>query len=310
MSLRYRRICQRVGKSLARALPAVLLLLAFAWPAWGQPGAAAGSAGKFTRGLLWKIERADGQASYLYGTMHTSDPRVTKLAAPVRAAFERTSSFTMELLINADGVAAMAEAMFFQNGQTLSAVLGTGLYQQAKEALLQQGLPTHDLDRKKPWVVIMLLNAPRAEIGLPLDLRLQLEATLAGKATYGLETMPEQIAVFNGLPLADQVLLLRDTLRYQAHVAQQFDQLLEAYLARDLAALVKTLRTPERDGADAFDTMMERLLDRRNRVMFERMRPQLRAGNAFIAVGAAHLPGENGLLQLLENAGYRVSAVH
>ncbi len=293
-----------------RSLAALLALLAVGAFTWPEKDAGAESTGRFTRGLLWKIEPAGGHPSFLYGTMHTADPRVTTLPAPVRSAFDQASSFTMELLINADGMASMAEAMFFQNGQTLSTVLGPQLYRQAEQALTDQGLPTHDLERKKPWVVIMLLSAPRVEFGLPLDLRLQLQATLEGKPTFGLESMQEQIAVFNGLPLPDQVMLLKDTLRYQAHVARQFEQLLQSYLARDLAALIKVLRTPERDSTDAFDTMMERLLDRRNRVMLERMRPRLQEGNAFIAVGAAHLPGEGGLLQLLTNAGYRVSAVY
>lgn len=295
---------------LCRSCAALLALLALGALGWPEKNAGAESTGRFTRGLLWKIEPAGGHPSFLYGTMHTADPRVTTLPAPVRSAFDQASSFTIELLINADGMVSMAEAMFFPNGQTLSTVLGPQLYRQAEQALTDQGLPTHDLERKKPWVVIMLLSAPRVEFGLPLDLRLQLQATLEGKPTFGLESMQEQIAVFNGLPLPDQVMLLKDTLRYQAHVARQFEQLLQAYLARDLAALIKVLRTPERDSTDAFDTMMERLLDRRNRVMLERMRPRLQEGNAFIAVGAAHLPGEGGLLQLLTNAGYRVSAVY
>ncbi len=201
----------------------------------------------------------------------------------------------------------MAEAMFFTEGKSLSAVLGQELYEQTRQAVAATGLTTHDLDRQKPWVVVMLLSTPRAELGLPLDMQLQLQATLQGKEIYGLETMSEQIAVFNDMSMVDQVDLLKEALALHVELGRQFDVLMQAYLARDLAQLMAIVDQPKQQRSDAFAAMMDRLLGRRNTVMLERMRARLQEGNAFIAVGAAHLPG---LLQLLEDAGYRVSAVY
>jgi uncharacterized protein YbaP (TraB family) len=264
-------------------------------------------ASRFSKGLLWKIEPAQGPPSHLFGTIHSADPRVTQLASPVKSVFDQATSFTMELLINANGVASMAEAMFFAEDKSLSAVLGQKLYEQTRQAVAATGLATHDLDRQKPWVVVMLLSTPRAQLGLPLDMLLQLQATLQGKAIYGLETMNEQIAVFNDMSMADQVALLKDTLVQHVELTRHFDALMQAYLARDLAQLMEIVDQPKRQRSDAFTAMMDRLLSRRNAVMLQRMRVRLREGNAFIAVGAAHLPG---LLQLLEDAGYRVSTVY
>ena len=264
-------------------------------------------ASRFRQGLLWKIETVQGEPSHLFGTIHSSDPRVTQLAPPVKSAFDRATSFTMELLINANGVASMAEAMFFAEGKSLSAVLGQDLYEQTRQAVAAIGLATHDLDRQKPWVVVMLLSTPRAQLGLPLDMQLQLQATLQGKAIYGLETMGEQIAVFNDMSMSDQIDLLKDALAQHAELTRQFDALLQAYLARDLAQLMAIVDQPKRKRSDAFAAMMDRLLRQRNALMLERMQVRLNEGNAFIAVGAAHLPG---LLRLLEDAGYRVSAVY
>ncbi|MFQ5937449.1 MAG: TraB/GumN family protein, partial [Acidiferrobacterales bacterium] len=172
------------------------------------------------------------------------------------------------------------------------------------------GLSARDLDKKKPWVVIMLLSTPRAQTGLPLDMRLQLEATLQGKPIYGLETMAEQIAVFNDMSMKDQVALLRDTLDQRQEVARQFDTLMHAYLDRDLVKLMSIVNGPRKQKSGAFVAMMDRLLTRRNEIMLARMRERLEEGNAFIAVGAAHLPGQAGLLQLLEDMGYGVSVVY
>jgi uncharacterized protein YbaP (TraB family) len=283
------------------------LTAAAATPRADARSTGAGKSDRFSRGLLWKIEGAQGQPSHIFGTIHSPDPRVTQLAPSVRSVFDQAASFTMELLINANGVASMAEAMFFTEGKSLSAVLGQELYEQTRQAVAATGLATDDLDRQKPWVVVMLLSTPRAQLGLPLDMQLQLQATLQGKAIYGLETMNEQIAVFNDMSMADQVALLKETLVLHIELTRQFDVLMQAYLARDLEQLMAIVDQPKRQRSDAFVAMMDRLLGRRNAVMLERMRARLREGNAFIAVGAAHLQG---LLQLLEDAGYRVSVVY
>ncbi|MFQ5994239.1 MAG: TraB/GumN family protein [Acidiferrobacterales bacterium] len=266
---------------------------------------------KFSKGLLWKIETAGRAPSYLFGTIHSADPRITTLPDVVRSRFDRASSFTMEMLISGTGIATMAEAMFFEGRQTLRAVIGDELYSQAKQALVDHGLPTRDLNKKKPWVVIMLLSIPQAEAGLPLDMLLQLEATVQGKPTYGLESMAEQIAVFDGMPLDDQIALLRDTMQMRVEVRRQFEELLQAYRDRDLHALIELVYGYKSAAtAEAYESMLERLLTRRNLVMVKRMAPRLNEGNAFIAVGAAHLPGESGLLNLLERAGYRLSPLY
>lgn len=130
------------------------------------------------------------------------------------------------------------------------------------------------------------------------------------KPTYGLETMDEQLQVFDGLPIQDQVQLLREALKYQSHNAEQMDQLMKAYLNRDLAALAAVSDQYQSRAGSAYDKLMDRLLAKRNHRMLERMQPRLIEGSAFIAVGALHLPGREGLLTLLENNGYRVSPIY
>ncbi len=269
-----------------------------------------GRLAKFSQGLLWKIESPGREASYLFGTMHSADPRVTNVHQSVRDALNNASSFTMELLFNGASISSMAEAMFFAKGQSLRATIGDELFEQAKQAMVEHGFTSHGLDSKKPWVVIMMLNTPRAEPGLALDLLLQLEATLQGKPTFGLETMEEQIGVFNDMSMEDQVILLRHAVHIHGEITREFERLVETYRSGDLNGLMELVRGYKDEEGGAYDAMLERLLTRRNRVMVERMAPRLKEGNAFIAVGAAHLPGENGLLDLLERAGYRVSAVY
>ncbi|MFQ5545722.1 MAG: TraB/GumN family protein [Acidiferrobacterales bacterium] len=269
-----------------------------------------GRLAKFSRGLLWKIESPGREASYLFGTMHSADPRVTDVHQSVRDALNNASSFTMELLFNGASISSMAEAMFFAKDRSLRATVGDELFEQTKQAMVDHGFPTRGLDSKKPWVAIMMLNTPPAEPGLALDLLLQLEATLQGKPTFGLETMEEQIGVFNNMSMEDQITLLRHAVRTHGEITREFERLVQIYRSGDLNGLVELVRGYKDEEGGAYDAMLERLLTRRNHVMVERMAPRLKEGNAFIAVGAAHLPGENGLLDLLDRAGYRVSAVY
>ena len=269
----------------------------------------AGKRQDFTHGLLWKIETPGSSASYLFGTYHSSDPRITTLPCPVQEVFDRSASYTMEVIANGAGIVSMAEAMFFSDGKTLKAVLGEALYQETRRAIGNTGAAS-SIDNMKPWAVMMTLSAPREGHGLFLDMALQLTATRRGKPTYGLETMQEQIAVFNGMSLDDQIVLLRDTVQNYQTTQSAMEDLTQAYLKRDLGALLALAEKFKPKDARVYDAMMDRLLTKRNINMAERMRVRLKEGNAFVAVGALHLPGDTGLLRLLANNGYRITRVY
>jgi uncharacterized protein YbaP (TraB family) len=288
-----------------------------AWSADCRPVAEERSAarpGDFRRGILWKIESTGHAPSHLFGTYHSNDPRITRLPCPVQSVFQASTSYTMELIFNGAAFSSMGEAMFFapSDKRTLKDVLGEPLYQDTLRALKDcRCALTESIPRMKPWAVFMRLGSPRPSgRGLPLDLALQWDATLAGKPTYGLETMKEQVAVFDGMTIEDQVVLLRETLNSLKLAPQAMDALTRAYLARDLAGLAALNNELRPADARVHDRLMQRLLTERNHHMAERMRERLAEGNAFIAVGALHLPGDDGLLQLLSKAGYRVSRVY
>jgi len=276
------------------------------------PAEAAADAGKrFDQGLLWKIETRGAPPSYLFGTFHSNDPRITRLPCPVERVFDGTGSYTMEVIMNGAGMVTMAKSMFFSDGNTLRKVLGEPLYRDTVRAAgLDPDTNPGSLDNMKPWAVMMMLLGPREGSGLFLDMALQFRATRQGKSTYGLESMDEQIAVFNDLSLEDQVVLLKDAVQNARLSTAVMEELTQAYLKRDLVALQALQDKYKPADTRVQDEMNRRLLVRRNHLMAERLQPRLREGNAFIAVGALHLPGNDGLLHLLSKAGYRVTVVY
>jgi hypothetical protein len=268
-------------------------------------------AAKHAKGLLWKIEKTGVMPSYLFGTIHSDDPRVTALPDAVATAFDNSHSFTMEALIDSSSsILEMAEAMFFNDTRTLAGVLGKELYMRTIQAMHQHGLPVEGIEKQKPWVVIMALSMPQPKTGQFLDLMLKTRATLRDKPVYGLESVKEQIAVFDDLPMEEQITLLKETLGAQDKIEAQFEELTRAYLQRDLMGLMEITEEHNPKPDALAERFMDRLLAQRNVRMAERLTPRLKEGNAFIAVGAAHLPGPQGLLNLLEKVGYRVTSIY
>jgi hypothetical protein len=228
----------------------------------------------------------------------------------VARTLDDSERFVMEAMLDGDSLVQMAETMFFTDGRTLEQVIGRKLYTESVKALSARGISTLGVEKQKPWAVMMALSTPPPRTGEFLDLVLQARATRQNLPVSGLETVAEQLAIFDGLPLPQQIALLEDTVRMQADLDREFEALHNAYLARDLAAIVAISEKHQPGDERLYNEVMDRLLDQRNRRMAERMAPLLKQGGAFIAVGAAHLPGETGLLRLLEKAGYRVTAVY
>ena len=274
--------------------------------------------GAFTEGLLWKIEASGssphaGAPSYLFGTMHSDDPRIATVPAKVQQALTASESFCMEMVADMTAMMTMSKSMVFTNGKTLQTVIGEQLFAQLTPLMMKRGIPTQALAMFKPWAVYLTLSVPTQKTGMFLDLVLYESAKQQNKPVCGLETAEEQVSVFEKMSLEDQIMFLKQIVKDPHALDKQLEQLTEKYLARDIAGLATLSQefdevTPqEQKSTEAF---LRRIIDDRNVRMVERMLPRLKQGSAFIAVGALHLPGEKGILQLLMERGYIVSVVY
>ncbi|MGD8514697.1 MAG: TraB/GumN family protein [Granulosicoccaceae bacterium] len=262
------------------------------------------------RGLLWQISSAQGKTSYLFGTIHVDDPAVINLPTPVSSAFNRCDSLTLELLPNPDLAQQSIGIMLFQDGRTLASVAGNDIARRSVQALAARGMPRDMVMRMKPWAVMVTLSVPENNTGQFLDFRLYERAIKRGMHTHALETYTEQVGIFDAMSMREQTRLLENTLDELDTLPGFFRRLTQAWLTRDLKALqaISDEQMPADDPTSA--RLMHDLVDKRNRNMLERIQPRLREGNAFIAVGALHLPGEEGLINLLRGQGYTVTALY
>ncbi len=271
----------------------------------------------FSDGVLWRVERADGAASYVFGTLHSRDERVTALPQQVSDAFAASQTLAIECILDNPAILKVTRAMLLPSGERLDASLSAAQVARLKDVAADYHMPFTMVTRFKPWGAMMLFSVPpteqlRAASGLKaLDEQLRAQAEAAGKAVFGLETVDEQIDALDGMVPADQMLMLDSTLQQAAGIEGRFAALRDAYLARNLMTVYGLLSAEKNDDATgAVGRFERRLIIDRNRRMVERMEQLLRQGNAFVAVGALHLPGDHGILQLLSDDGYQVTRVY
>ncbi|MDO9372605.1 MAG: TraB/GumN family protein [Gammaproteobacteria bacterium] len=304
-------------KTLRRLLVPLLLWAPLAAPvllhaAPLQTASTTASAATFSKGLLWKIERPGVKPSYVFGTIHSEDARVLAVPPMVQQTFDGAKSFTMEVVLDEAVSQQMAARMFLGSGPDLKSLLGAELFERAAVLMANYGMPREAVQKLKPWVVFTTLSLPKPQAGLFLDLVLQVNAAQQGKPVYGLESADEQLAVFDGMALQDQITLLKEAVENYAQLTQELQQTIERYLARDLAGMEQLSNDESSKLGDArlVETINRRMIYDRNVRMVERMTPRLKEGNAFVAIGSLHLPGDQGVLRLLQRRGYSVSVMY
>lgn len=263
------------------------------------------------QGLLWEIIPGSGSASYLLGTIHSEDPRVTQLPTPVQEKFDQARIFCAEMQMDSTTQVKMTQGMLYLNGQKLDKQIDPELYQQTASLIEGYGIPEQMVPMLKPWAAGLLLSVPKPESGMFLDYVLYQTAQEQGKELCGLETPAEVVELFDNTPMKTQINLLRVAVREHSNLEKMVEEMLDLYLARDLNGLLEySEKELEKSGKDVSALVNDSLIEQRNRNMLETMQAQLTKGNAFIAVGALHLPGDVGLLRMLEEQGYRVKAIY
>jgi uncharacterized protein YbaP (TraB family) len=197
------------------------------------------------QGILWQIEGGAAAPSYLFGTMHSTDPEIATPPAPVAERLHQANSLTVEIVMNPEVVMQLAMAMVLTDGRTLDGIVGPELFEQVTEVGAGYGLQRQQLKLFKPWVLMAMFSLPPAEMvraaqgGKSLDEVLQIEAAARGTAVHGLESAEEQIAVLQSPSEADLYRLM------QEQVAASDPHLM--------------------------DSFVDNLIDRRNLLMVERM---------------------------------------
>lgn len=267
------------------------------------------SASTFSNAVLWKVSKESKQPSYVFGTIHVSDPRITNLPEPVKSALNSSDIFVMEALPTPEEKLALSQMMFYADGTMLIDYLDDELFQSIAKVLSSYQLSREAAAIMKPWAAFLIMNYP-VDNTLPLDLKLLEIATSQGLRTMGLETLSEQGAIFSEMALNKQFRLLLDTVCNYELVAQGIEEMKELYLQRDLNGLLNASTQHPHADEPLYKEVNKKLLTDRNKIMIDRMQSVLQEGSAFIAIGALHLPGDDGVIAGLSQQGYKITAIY
>lgn len=277
------------------------------------------------KGTFWKIEKAGVEPSWLLGTMHISDPRVLEMPKGAREALAKAATIIVESdEITSEKQAAASllakpELTMFLDGKSITDMLSRQDVAALETGLKERGIPLDAVVKMKPWILSSFVALPACEFARKargasfLDMKLAQDAVAEGKELIGLETLLEQITALSELPLSFHIESLIEMLRLGDRMNDVMTTMIELYLAGDVGMIMPVMKhidtsenTQTEPGYAAFE---QRIIDDRNHVMAKRALSHLEKGNAFMAVGALHLPGEVGVIELLREEGFSLTAV-
>lgn len=273
--------------------------------------------------LLWKIS-GNGlpHPSYIFGTHHLASYDILDEIKGIEAAFESTAQMVGELKMtdmhSDDAMQSMDRHMMMGEGRTIESLFTPDEYRLIN-AYVKDNMrfDLKDLPHVKPAFItnniISLLykeHVPEYDPKEQLDMYFQSKAHRKGRPIIALETMEFQIdMLFNSTSVERQAEVLFCALSDVTTTIADTKQLADAYRAQDLNKLLELAHKKDGTKCDPLPNEIEALTDKRNIAWMKQLPTLMQEQPTFVAVGALHLPGVKGLLNLFNEAGYTVESV-
>jgi uncharacterized protein YbaP (TraB family) len=264
--------------------------------------------------LLWRISGKNlSKPSYLFGTIHLLCANDIELSANLKKAIEETDKVYLEL--DMDNLFEMMQAvqkMKMRNDTTLSDLLSREDYEKVKAFFSKKGtiIPFSILETYKPMLAASMIMQTSTECdnAISMEQLIMMEAKKSEKEIKGMETMAYQLSIFDSIPYevqAKQLLSFIADEGTEEKASKDYDEMATAYRNQDLSKL-EALINNEEFGIGNFTDL---LLYNRNKNWVNTMQKLFSSNSIVVAVGAGHLPGERGVINLLRKAGYTVEPV-
>jgi len=256
--------------------------------------------------IFWKLTSPNGTDHYLYGTIHTDDNRVSDISKEVIEALKSSQIFLMEtmeilnpnLLLLKD----INYSLYFNEHELDRIRLLANFHTMSFERVLKM----------KPWLLAVIFDSPRPITPFNLDNLLKTKARDLGLKIKGLETSEEHFEVLDNFSTQEQITFLKKVLAKSLEQKEKdYEQLMGAYLSQNLnnIIMINESITSQLVSKSMWIKIKKKLLINRNKIFFSRAHKLINNNRLFIAVGASHLGGGNGLLKQFEDAGYQLKAL-
>jgi uncharacterized protein YbaP (TraB family) len=261
------------------------------------------------KSLLWKITgNGIKEASYLYGTIHiTCDATLPQKAVK---ALEATDQLYLELDMDDPTLQqSMMQSMMMKDGKTMSSLVSAEDFKIVDEFLTKQlGYSAQMLNTFKPFMVSAMLFPKMIDCAMQsVEGNLMTVIKEQQEEVFGLESIEEQMNVFDAIPYEVQMKELVKTAKNNLEKDKQEMQLfLDIYKSEDINAMYAATQKSENEITSKYE---EILLSNRNKNWIPIIEKVAKEKATFFGVGAGHLGGEMGVIQLLRKKGYKVEAV-
>jgi len=280
-------------------------------------GAGAASASVPASGIatpaLWVV-RDEDTTLYIFGTSHMLPQGVEWLRGPVRQAFAQADTLVLEM-VQPENPAVLRPLIMRlglnPQGTTLSSQLPEKLRAQITQAATQVGLPAAALEPMRPWLAATTIAVAGLQ-GLGLDPSHGVEHVLtsyarsSGKRITGLETAEQQFGFLASLPEEDQLALLRSSIEDLETLRTEASTLMTSWMRGDIETVGKLMNESLKESPHLAKILLTERNQRWAAWIDQRMDEP---GRVFLAVGAGHLAGRDGLIRLLERKGLKVERV-
>ncbi len=259
--------------------------------------------------LLWKVD-GNGltQPSYLYGTIHAVCPHEVNIDTLMKTAIASSEQLAFELNFGEENIGTKMQAeILMKDNLTIKDLVSAEAYEildQYFNDSLQ--MPLSSFERMNP-VFLGTMAWMSVLDCLPTSYEIELTnyAISNGKAILGIETLEEQLSYFDSIPLKKQAEYLVMSISNIEERNEEIILLNNAYADADIQALYETAYK----GLKKLENGEYYLMELRNHKWIPRVESMINEKSTFIAVGAGHLGGMTGLINLLRNKGYKVTPV-
>lgn len=276
----------------------------------------------YAEGIYWQAERDDTQIT-MFGTYHfrhdQTDAHLEMLKPEIEAADVVYLEMSNEEQANfQNSVLQDPSIMFILQGPVLSDLLGEDDWAKFSQEMSARGFPEQMSERLKPlWAAMMLSIGPceaqnGAMSGDGIDALIGAHATANGVPSKSLEDFRDILRMLDDEPLENQIEMIRLTLNYPGNPDDLSYTIRERYLNEEIALTWEMTRDLSIEfggetAAEDFAKLEDVMLTQRNQEWVELLKGLEDEREIFVAFGAGHLPGETGVLRLLEQDGFTIT---
>jgi uncharacterized protein YbaP (TraB family) len=270
------------------------------------------------KSLLWEISsKEQSKPSYLFGTIHLIPAEDYFWTDKMEKAFQSAELVVFELDMNEmtdmSKMLGLMQHLFMKGDTTLADLLTKNDYDKLAAKMQNMGLPLFMFDRMKPFFLTTFLSDDFSGGNLQdgtmksYEFELAEKANKSKKTVTGLETIEFQASIFDKIPYKEQAKMLSQMLNEQSSDNEENSliQLVDLYKKQDIQRLFDFMQSEE----SGIESYQDDLVHTRNQQWIQPMKIKMNKQAVFFAVGAGHLPGEQGVIHLLRKQGFKVTPV-